>query len=202
MAASGRLGNEERRVRLAVSSSGADTDEQLLARVGDGDERALAALYSRYSSIVFGFVLARAPDHGVAEEVSADVWLGCWRSARAFRGDSRVLTWLLGIAKRQVYVHTRRKRLPQVPLDEEAYELPTDDPNPAELAISAEATRALLDSLDALPAELMEVVRLAWGHELPYDDIASVVGVPVGTVKSRISRARRVLQEVLRRQDV
>lgn len=187
---------------MVVSSSGADTDEQLLARVGEGDERALAALYSRYGSIVFGFVLARAPDHGVAEEVSADVWLGCWRSARAFRGDSRVLTWLLGIAKRQIYVHTRRKQLPQVPLDEEAYELPTDDPNPAELVISAEATRALLDSLDALPAELMEVVRLAWVHELPYDDIASVVGVPVGTVKSRISRARRVLQEVLRRQDV
>lgn len=187
---------------VVVSSSEADTDEQLLARVGDGDERALAALYARYGSIVFGFVLARVSDRGVAEEVSGDVWLGCWRSARAFRGDSRVLTWLLGIAKRQVYVHTRRKQLPQVPLDEEAYALPTNDPNPAELIISAAATRALLDSFDALPAELMEVVRLAWVHELSYDDIASVVGVPVGTVKSRISRARRVLQEVLRRQNV
>src|SRR5690625_8048621 len=49
------------------------------------DERALGHLYARYASVVFAFVLARVSDRGVAEEVSADVWLGCWRSARAFR---------------------------------------------------------------------------------------------------------------------
>ncbi|GAB3623733.1 sigma-70 family RNA polymerase sigma factor [Mariniluteicoccus endophyticus] len=185
---------------MAWSGSEIETDEALLVRIGAADERALAELHARYASVVFGFVVARTPDRGVAEEVSADVWLGCWRSARAFRHDSRVLTWLLGIAKRQIYSHTRRKRLPQVPLESE-YALPADDSDPADLAVSAEETQALLAALRALPADLSEVVRLAWVHELPYEDIAELVGIPRGTVKSRVSRARRLLREELRRND-
>ena len=185
-----------------VQSGDVQTDDHLLALVGGGDERALGHLYARYASVVFAFVLARVSDRGVAEEVSADVWLGCWRSARAFRRDAKVLTWLLGIAKRQIYMHTRRKRLPQVPLDEEqANELPSDELGPAELVLAADQAAAVLDALDALPESLAEVVRLAWLHELPYEEIADVVGVPVGTVKSRMSRARRQLREELRRQD-
>ena len=186
---------------MAWSGSAVETDEALLVRIGAADERALAELHARYASVVFGFVLARTPDRGVAEEVSADVWLGCWRSARAFRHDSRVLTWLLGIAKRQVYAHTRRKRLAQVPLGESEYAIPADDSDPADLVASAEETQALLAALRALPADLSEVVRLAWVHELPYEDIAELVGVPRGTIKSRVSRARHLLCEELRRND-
>lgn len=183
-------------------SSDTGTEAQLLRRVASGDERALAELYDRYASAVFGFVFARVSARGVAEEVHADVWLGCWRSAPAFRGDSRVLTWLLGIAKRQVYVHTRRKPLPQTALDDEAWELPADHGDLAELVASADAARVLLVALDGLSPELVEVVRLAWVYELPYDEIASLVGVPVGTVKSRVSRSRRLLRDELRKQDV
>lgn len=178
------------------------TDRDLLDRVGEGDECALAELYARYAPVVFSFVLARTSDHGVAEEVSADVWLGCWRSAGAFRGDSRVLTWLLGIAKRQVWTHTRGKRLPIVPLAENVESIPPATDDPAELAGSAVAVETLVAALGSLPSELSEVVRLAWLYELPYDEIASVVGIPVGTVKSRVSRARRMMREVLRKQDV
>ena len=185
-----------------VQGGDKQTDDHLLARVGEGDERALCHLYTRYASVVFAFVLARVSDRRVAEEVSADVWLGCWRSAPAFRHDAKVLTWLLGIAKRQIYMHTRRKRLPQVPLDDEqTNEVPSDDLGPAELVIAADQAAAVLDAVDALPAALAEVVRLAWLHELPYEEIADVVGVPVGTVKSRVSRARKLLREELRRQD-
>lgn len=199
-----RLEDEARRGGgqvLARFSSETDTDEFLLGRVGAGDDRALAELYSRYASVVFAFVLARTSDRGIAEEVSADVWLGCWRSARAFRKDSRVLTWLLGIAKRQLHSHTRRKRLPQTPIEDER-DLPPVEDDPAILVASADMTRALLEALDALPADLVEVVRLAWVHELPYEEIAQLVGVPLGTVKSRVSRARRLLREELRRHDV
>ncbi|AOS62207.1 RNA polymerase sigma factor [Actinoalloteichus hymeniacidonis] len=178
------------------------TDDHLLALVGNGDERALGGLYARYGPVVFVFVLARVSDRGVAEEVSADVWLGCWRSARAFRRDAKVLTWLLGIAKRQISMHTRRKRLPQQPLDDaQVNEVPSEDLGPAELIIAADQTAAVLHALDALPESLAEVVRLAWLHELPYEEITQVLGVPLGTVKSRVSRARRLLREEMRRQD-
>lgn len=179
----------------------ADADRYLLDRIGEGDECSLAELYARYASVVFSFILARTSDRGVAEEVSADVWLGCWRSARAFRGNSQVLTWLLGIAKRQLHTHTRGKRLPQVPLGQDTTEIPAEQDDPAELVVSADMTAALVDALDALPSDLTEVVRLAWLHELPYDEIAPVIGIPVGTVKSRVSRARRMLRDELRRQD-
>jgi len=180
----------------------AASDRVLLGRVGEGDERALAMLYQRYSRIVFAFVLTRTPDHSVAEEVSADVWFGCWRSARAFRGDSQVLTWLLGIARRQIVTHTRGKRLPVTPYDEEAEAVPSDADDPADIVVAAAGIDTILDALDSLPDDLGEVVALAWLHELPYDEISSVVGIPVGTVKSRVSRARRILRETLRRQDV
>src|SRR5690625_7345080 len=100
-------------------------------------------------------------------------------------------------------MHTRRKRLPQVPLDDEqANEVPSDDLGPAELVLAADQAAAAMDALDALPEGLSEVVRLAWLHELPYEEIADVVGVPVGTVKSRVSRAPRQLREELERQEV
>jgi RNA polymerase sigma factor (sigma-70 family) len=178
-----------------------ETDEALLMLVASSDERALRELHVRYASVVFRFALARSPDRGVAEEVSADVWLGCWRSARAFRHDGSVLTWLLGITKRQIYAHTRRKRLPQVPLEQTEYEIASTHSDPADLITSAEGTDALLAALRSLPADLTEVVQLAWVHELPYEEIAELVGVPMGTVKSRVSRARRLLHQELRRND-
>lgn len=181
-----------------MAGAAPESDEALLAEVGAGDERALARLYARYSAIVFSFVLARMADRGAAEEVAADVWLGCWRSARAFRRESRVLTWLLGIAKRQIYVHTRRKRLPQVPIDDHEHALPADDEDPATLVAAADQVERLLAALDALPEDLQETIRLAWVHELPYGEVAGIVGVPQGTVKSRVSRARRLLREEMR----
>lgn len=174
---------------------GVDTDAlTLLARVGDGDEAALATLYARYEGVVFGFVLRRVSDRELAEEISADVWLGCWRSAKAFRGDSRVLTWLLGIASRQIHAHVRGKRLHTVPLVEEL-DVPSDaSDDPASIVSDAAAAHDLIDAIRALPPSLFEVVSLAWLHELPYDEIGAAAGIPVGTVKSRVSRARTLLR--------
>ncbi|WP_414121406.1 RNA polymerase sigma factor [Corynebacterium nuruki] len=179
-------------------NSGQTSDDHLLTRIAAGDDRALELLYDRYAAVVFSFVLVRSPDRGVAEEVCADTWLGCWRSARAFRHDSRVLTWLLGIAKRQLYVHTRRRTLLQVPLEEE-HDVPTTVDGPAELVAEADSVRDILAALDALPPDLVEVVQLAWIHELPYAEIARAADIPVGTVKSRVSRARRTLRDSLKK---
>lgn len=86
-------------------------DEDLLVRVASGDERAFETLYGRHAAAVRAFVRVRVPDAGTAEEVCADVWLGCWRSARAFRGDAKVLSWLLGIETADL--HARAARTPE-----------------------------------------------------------------------------------------
>ena len=168
-----------------------------LARIARGDESALEDLYLRYAPAVLAFASARVPDHGSAEEVAADVWLGCWRSARSFRGDSRVLTWLLGIAKRQAYVRTRRVRPVECALDDDADQLVDESGDPVGALMAQAGVGEILAALDALDPALAETVRLAWLHELPYAEIALVTDVPVGTVKSRVSRARTLLQEKL-----
>nr|WP_276569160.1 RNA polymerase sigma factor [Microbacterium lacticum] len=150
-------------------------------------------MHERYAGVVFGFVLSRVPQRELAEEISADVWLGCWRSARAFRGESRVLTWLLGIASRQIHTHMRGKRLSTVPLVEQLDVAGDASNDPAMIVSDTEAAGELIDAIRALPAPLYEVVALAWLHELPYDEIAVAVSIPVGTVKSRVSRARALL---------
>ena len=152
-------------------------DTALLAAVGQGDERALAELHRRYAATVLAFVTTRVADRGTAEEVSADVWLGCWRSARAFRGDSRVLTWLLGIAKRQAWSRGRRRVLSAVPLDTQVEGLVDDTVGPDDQVLETAGVEELLEALRSLPPDLVEVVSLAWLHELPYSEIAQALGV-------------------------
>ncbi|WP_461639407.1 RNA polymerase sigma factor [Leucobacter sp. BZR 635] len=170
----------------------------LLRRVGTGDERALRELYERYGAVVYGFVRRRVRDRGLAEEVCGDVWLGCWRSAQGFRGDSQVLTWLLGIARRQAHTHLRGIRLPTVPLDDKYDVAGPESEDPANIVAEAAAAQSVTSAIEALPTELYEVVTLAWLHGLPYAEVAVAVGIPVGTVKSRVSRARAILQSQIR----
>lgn len=174
-------------------------DQVLLSKIAEGNEGALAELYRRYASAVLSFAISRTSSREVAEEVSADVWVGCWRSAAAFRGDSKVLTWLLGIAKRQIWTHTRRKPMAVVPLEDHCEGLVAADEDPAVVVTASEGEAALVHALELLSPELAEVVTLAWVHDLPYDQVAEAVGIPIGTVKSRVSRARRSLRESLRR---
>ena len=117
-----------------------DADDALarsaLARIARGDEGALEELHSLYAPAVFAFVSARLGDRGAAEEAAVDVWLGCWRSAAAFRGDSRVLTWLLGIAKRQACMRMRRIRPEELPLDEDLTQLADEAGDPSDALIA------------------------------------------------------------------
>ncbi|MFR8534897.1 MAG: RNA polymerase sigma factor, partial [Eggerthella lenta] len=149
-----------------------DADDALarsaLARIARGDEGALEELHSLYASAVFAFVSARLGDRGAAEEAAVDVWLGCWRSAAAFRGDSRVLTWLLGIAKRQACMRMRRIRPEELPLDEDLTQLADEAGDPSDALMAQAGIGEIVAALDALPAALAETVRLAWLHELPY----------------------------------
>lgn len=187
--------NRVRRERYQGGVDSGSDSIDLLRHVGGGDERALAHLYQRYASAVYGFVSRRVSDRGVSEEICADVWLGCWRSARSFRGDSQVLTWLLGIASRQIHVHTRRKRFVTVPMDVVEGYLEAAEPDPAQAVVSQIGSDELVERLKRLPADLYDVIVLAWLHELSYEEISQTVGIPVGTVKSRVSRARRLLKE-------
>ena len=172
-----------------------------LSHVAHGSEEALELLYRAYAPAVLAFVRARVADPLAAEEVAADTWLGCWRSAAGFRGESRVLTWLLSIAKRHVYMRVRKKHIPLCPLDDEARGIPDDADSPEDAVIAQAGVEELMEAIGALPPELCETVRFAWLYGLSYAEIANISDVAEGTVKSRVSRARRLLRERLKRHE-
>ena len=175
-----------------------DTDDiTLIKMVAAEDESAFEALYNKYAHTVQAFISLRLSCDEDVRDVFADTWLGCWRSAKTFRADSQVLTWILGIARRQIYMKRRKPALPDQVDSVELDSITDDHLGPVELVDKDLAMGIIRKKIDALPAEMSYTVTLAWLHELPYPEIASLLDVPVGTVKSRLARARQILRPQL-----
>jgi RNA polymerase sigma-70 factor (ECF subfamily) len=164
-------------------------DGRVLAAVADGDAAALTALYERYAGPLFAFLYRLAGDRGTAEEILQDTLLAVWRSAGTYRSRSSVSTWLFGVARRQA--HNRLRGVPP-PVAAEPDDGADPLPGPEELAVGQERVRA---TLARLPLSQREVVVLAFLGDLSHRQIAEVLEIPVGTVKSRLHHARATLRE-------
>ncbi len=173
-------------------------DLELLARVAALDRRAFEALYRRYHRRLLAYLLrvlgGRVEE---AEEALDDTFYAAWVGARSFRGGSRVSSWLFGIAYRKglkaIERHGRRR---EVPAEEGAAE-PAAPDSPRRDLERQELARAVVAALAVLPREQRRVVELTYYRGLSYPEISVLVGVPVGTVKTRMFHARRRLRELL-----
>ncbi|MEE1786416.1 sigma-70 family RNA polymerase sigma factor [Streptomyces sp. SP17BM10] len=172
------------------------SDEALIAAVARGDQTALRALYERHSAAVLRLLHRLTSDRGTAEEILQETWLAVWRSAGGFRGDSSVRGWLMGVARRQAHNQLRRSRPQTVELTE-AHDR-ADPGGGVEDRVLRDADHTeLRTAVDTLPGHLREVLDLVLVDELPYPEVAAVLDIPVGTVKSRMSHARRRLGAIL-----
>jgi len=178
-----------------------EADDVLLMRVADGDPVALAALYRRYGGRLFGYLQRYAGDRMVAEEILQDTLLAVWRSAPRYAGRSGVRTWLFGIARRQAHNRLRVQEPRALPLDGLA-EWADPAPGPADWAIANAQGAAVADAFAALAPQHREVLALAFAARVPHGEIAEVLGVPVGTVKSRLHHARVALARSLADREV
>jgi RNA polymerase sigma-70 factor (ECF subfamily) len=174
----------------------AEADDALLVRVADGDTAALAALYRRYGSRLIGYLQRYAGDRMVAEEILQDTLLAVWRSAPRYARQSSVRTWLFGIARRQAHNRLRAREPATLPLDGLAGRA-DPAPGPAEWAVAGAQGAAIADAFAALAPRHREVLALAFAARVPHREIAEVLGVPVGTVKSRLHHARAALARSL-----
>lgn len=176
-------------------------DISLLQRVAEGNEPAFEALYQRYSVPLFNYLLRLMHDSGGAEELLQDVFLTVWQSARCFRGEASVKTWLFRIAHHRAVSWLRKRREPpNGDLEDLALnDLATD---PEGLTIEAWEAAQIYAALNSLSVKHRAVLELAIFCELPYTEIARVVQCPVGTVKSRISYARRCLLQYFENHDL
>jgi RNA polymerase sigma-70 factor (ECF subfamily) len=173
------------------------TDEVLIERIQKRDHVAFRALFDRYYARLFSFAQRRLSDAELSEEVVADAFFEVWRGAPSFRGASRVSTWLFGIATfkcREADRNRRRlKRAYVVSAEPALLQAVSDDQELIEQLEARSDLRWLRRRFDELPAVQREVAQLA-GEEQSVDDIAGKLGVSPGTVKSRLSRARRALR--------
>lgn len=169
----------------------------LLERIARGDRDALAELYSQYQRPLFRYLCQLTPDRGLAEEILQDTLVAVWRGAGSFAGRSALRTWLFGIARRQAHNALRRRGLPLI--DEDALADVSDpDLMPEEQVLARADADELARKLAQLVPIHREVLVLCFVNGLTYDEIAQVVGIPEGTVKSRLSNAKRALRQLLK----
>jgi RNA polymerase sigma-70 factor (ECF subfamily) len=186
-----------------VASGSVVTDEELLVRIRERDSGALRTLFQRYHARVFHFVQRRLRDESLAEEVVADVFFEVWRSVDHFAGASRPSTWIFGIANfKSAGAHRdrqRHKRASVIPTKVESLHRMPDRMDPGERLEAREQLGRVARMLAALPDDQREVVELAVVEGLPYEEISARLGVPEGTIKTRVARARARLRRELGR---
>jgi RNA polymerase sigma-70 factor, ECF subfamily len=188
-------------LRRLLPRSPQDSDTELLLAAQQGSSDAIATLYHRHGPLIYRFTLRLSRDSAVAEEITQEVFLALLRDTSRYDANrgAALSTWLCGIARRQLWRHFERTQR-FVPIDtlDEPFDPPSFDEGPAELLSRAEALAILRDGLDSLPLILKEVVILCELEELTYQQVALILAIPIGTVRSRLHRARARLANLLR----
>lgn len=186
----------------------AETDQQLVARVQKGDSRAFDLLVLKYQHKIFGLISRYVRDTDEVQDVAQEAFIKAYRALPRFRGDSAFYTWLYRIAINTAKNHlvSRSRRPPGSDVEVEDAEYydggaALRDLNSPENALFGAELKAVVESAIAeLPDDLRTAVTLREFDGLSYEDIAEIMDCPVGTVRSRIFRAREALDKQIREQ--
>ena len=173
-------------------------DEADVARARAGDTAAFAALVRRHQDRVFGFILRMLDARDEAMELTQDVFVKAWQALPGWRPEARFSTWLLQIARNAALDQLRRRRLIQfAPLDD-GMDVADTAPGPEARYASRQRQALLENALQQIAAEHREILLLREIEDLSYAELAAVLGIAEGTVKSRLARARAALLEHFR----
>jgi RNA polymerase sigma-70 factor (ECF subfamily) len=172
------------------------SDEALIGAIAGGDRRAMQALYLRHKVRVYRFVLRLIGDAALAEDIVSEVFLDVWRQADGFKAKSRVSTWLLAIARYKALSAQRGRSHEQ--LDDGAADAIADPADDAETVVDRQDRSTIVrQCLSQLSAIHREVLDLVYYHEKSVDEVAEIVGVSAGTVKTRMFYARKRMENLL-----
>jgi RNA polymerase sigma-70 factor (ECF subfamily) len=168
------------------------SERQLLARVAAQDREAFRELYIAYHRRLARFLMRVTRRYELAEEVINDTLWVVWRKAGEFRGESRISTWIMGIAYRRALKALRDD--PRIAADVALDDQPLAAPD--ELA-AAEMSEWILLAMQRLPLEQRLVIEFAYGYGHSCEEIAAIMDCPVNTVKTRLFHARQKLRALL-----
>ena len=177
----------------ATSGPAASDDRALLARVAAGERSALEQLYRSHAGWITARLMGRCSDAEIVDLAVQDTFVAVWnKGARSYRGTGEVAAWLWGIAVRRLVDQLRRRR--PTPSDQ----LPTEATASAEQEVmDGGAHGRVAQMFEWLPADLQAVLQATAIDGLTTREAADLLGIPQGTVKTRLMRARRELKEHL-----
>ena len=184
-----------------------EIDRQLVARAQRGDKRAFELLVEKYQRKLARLLSRFIRDPAEVEDVTQEAFIKAYRALPAFRGDSAFYTWLyrIGINTAKNYLMAMGRRAPtstEVEADEaegfEEGEQLRDINTPESVLLSKEIAETVNSTIEKLPEELRTAIQLREIEGMSYEDIARVMDCPIGTVRSRIFRAREAIAQQLR----
>ena len=161
----------------------------LLAKVANKDGAAFQQLYDQFADRVYRYAFTILHDKHLAEEIAQETMIAVWNGADRFAGRSKASTWIFGIARNQAFTLLRKEKRAE---NTDTPELVQADPS--KHIIQHER---VMTALNELSADHREVVYLTFYEGLSYGEISGILGIPSGTVKSRMFHAKRKLAEVL-----
>jgi RNA polymerase sigma-70 factor (ECF subfamily) len=182
---------------VADKSTTAQEDLELIRRVGRGDHAAFRAFVERYRGPLYSFVLRMVRRPSVAEELVQESFVRAYRAAPRFEPTAAVSTWLFHIAARLAMNEAARAHHAHE-VGGEAPEMAAEAPQPLEQLERKQLSRAIEQALAQLPAQQRAAVVLVRFQDMPYREVAKVLGISEGAVDGLLQRARQTLMRLLR----
>src|ERR1700693_6234401 len=180
-----------------IVAAQATSDEMLLESIADGGRTAMHILYSRHNVRVYRFVLGCVRSAAMDEDLTSQVFLDVWRTAKQFEGRSQVPTWLLSIARFKALTALRQRRFEDI--DQEDVREIADEALTPEASLDRATTSAILRACVAkLSPAHREIINLVYYHEKSVEEVGATIGIPQSTVKTRMFYARKQLADLLK----
>ncbi|MBA7690097.1 ECF RNA polymerase sigma factor SigW [subsurface metagenome] len=179
------------------------TDEELIAQFQAGNEDAYLEIVERFKDRLFAFIYRFVGDEDLAEDLVQDTLIKVYTHRHAYREIARFSTWIYTIAGNLARTELRKRKrratfsMSALGFGEREYELPSEDFTPSKPLEGKQTEKHIRIALAKLPLHFRTVIILRDVQELSYEEISKIMKIPLGTVKSRVNRARLRLQEML-----
>ncbi|MBD3223970.1 MAG: sigma-70 family RNA polymerase sigma factor [Caldithrix sp.] len=186
------------------STQNETSDEQLIARFQKGDNYAFDLLVKRYKDPLMNFIFRFLGDKNEAEDIVQETFLRLYKNKHYYKEIAKFSTWIYTIASNLAKTELRKRKrrkffsIHQFMQTEKDYDIPDDSFSPDQQANTVITDKLIQQAIDKLSPKFKQVIILRDIQEFSYEEIAEVVDIPLGTVKSRVNRARLKLQEYLK----
>lgn len=183
-----------------------ETDAELVKRVQNGDSKAFDVLVIKYQQRVINLITRFVSDYSECQDIAQEAFMKAYKGLHNFRGDSQFYTWLYRIAANSAknYLASKSRKVPAQGIDAQDAEFYDgesrlkDRESPESVMLTKEIEKTVFASIEALPEDLKTAIRLREMEGMSYDEIAQIMECPIGTVRSRIFRAREAIDAELR----